>query len=332
MRYILFLVSLLSMPLSGANRVWEVGKVLDSSTAKSYAQTSATVNATSTTVGPVTDTNGRVNVQTTTITNTQLLIAGTEYNYVINDSRSQDSLVPHAGMIHTSIIQAIGNRHHGCRFVVNDDVKFSQDKNTLHVIDADGKECSTDIIRQERIARQQEPGVSPIERPATEPRNENARVSVTPGERPTLKLDQAGATPDERPTLNLNQGAATNGEDVRVQALRRVAEEGDLSAQVNLGLRYERGDGVPKDGRQAAQWYRKAAEQGYAMGQNNLGVMYERGDGVPKDLVSAYKWFNLSAAQGLELARANRNLIEKQMSRDQIAEGQRLSREWKPAP
>jgi len=64
----------------------------------------------------------------------------------------------------------------------------------------------------------------------------------------------------------------------------------------------------------------------------NLGVMYERGDGVPKDLVSAYKWFNLSAAQGLELARANRSLIEKQMTHDQIAEGQRLSREWKPAP
>jgi hypothetical protein len=332
MRYVLLLVSLLSVSLSAAIRVWETGKVLDASRAKASVETGATINATSTTVGPVTSTTGSIDTQSTTVTSTYLVIAGSEFAYTVGDTRAQDSLIPHAGMVRGAIIQAIGNRGHGCRFIVNDDVKFYQDKNILHVIDADGKECKTEIIRQERVARPKQEAATSIERPVAQPRQENVRISATPDERPTLKLDQAEATPSERPTLKLDQGVGTSGEGVRAQALRRAAEAGNAGAQVNLGRMYQLGDGMPKDGRQAAQWYRNAAEQGNAMGQNNLGVMYESGDGVPKDLVSAYKWFNLSAAQGLELAIANRNLIEKQMTHDQIAEGQRLSREWKPTP
>ena len=56
--------------------------------------------------------------------------------------------------------------------------------------------------------------------------------------------------------------------------------------------------------------------------------MYANGDGVPKDLLFAYMWFNLSAAQGNETAQSNNEIIEQQMTREQIAEAQRLSREW----
>ena len=42
----------------------------------------------------------------------------------------------------------------------------------------------------------------------------------------------------------------------------------------------------------------------------------------------AYMWFNLAAAQGNEIAQENKASIEERMIREQIAEAQRLSREW----
>ena len=71
-----------------------------------------------------------------------------------------------------------------------------------------------------------------------------------------------------------------------------------------------------------------AAEQGLAAAQTYLGNMYARGEGVPTDFVLSYMWLNLSAAQGEQLARGNRDMLVEQMTREQIAEAQRLSREW----
>ena len=66
-----------------------------------------------------------------------------------------------------------------------------------------------------------------------------------------------------------------------------------------------------------------------ATAQANLGVMYGTGQGVPEDRVYGYMWLNLSAAQGNEGARRGKEIMEQQlMTREQIAEAQRLSREW----
>ena len=109
---------------------------------------------------------------------------------------------------------------------------------------------------------------------------------------------------------------------------RLAAEQGDYSAQGNLARLYAIGEGVPEDDVEAVRWYRLAAEQGGATAQFNLGLMYANGDGVPEDLAFAYMWFNLSAAQGNETAGGNRDIIEQRMTREQIAEAQKLSREW----
>ncbi|MEC7769006.1 MAG: hypothetical protein VX471_06975, partial [Acidobacteriota bacterium] len=42
----------------------------------------------------------------------------------------------------------------------------------------------------------------------------------------------------------------------------------------------------------------------------------------------AYTWYNLAAAQGSETAQSNKDTVERRMTREQIAEAQRLSREW----
>ena len=64
--------------------------------------------------------------------------------------------------------------------------------------------------------------------------------------------------------------------------------------------------------------------------QHNLGVMYAQGNGVPQDFVLAHMWTNLAAAQGHEGAKSGRDVLAKRMTSEQIAEAQRLAREWRP--
>ena len=87
---------------------------------------------------------------------------------------------------------------------------------------------------------------------------------------------------------------------------RKAAEQGDASAQVNLGNCYYSGDGVPQDYAEAVKWYRKAAEQGYAEAQYNLGVCYDFGTGTEQDEAEAVKWYRKAAEQ--EYANAQNNL------------------------
>lgn len=110
----------------------------------------------------------------------------------------------------------------------------------------------------------------------------------------------------------------------------KAAEQAHAGAQLNLGLMYYNGEGVPQDYKEAARWLTKSAEQGRADAQAYLSTMYYIGQGVPEDYVQAYKWCNLAAAQGFEGAKKNRDILRKVMSSAQIAEAQRLSREFRP--
>ena len=99
---------------------------------------------------------------------------------------------------------------------------------------------------------------------------------------------------------------------------------------VDLGVAYANGHGVPQDHAEAAKWFRLAADQGDATAQFDLGLAYATGQGVPQDHILAHMWFNLAAAQGNQSALKNRDIIAAKMTRIQIAEAQRLAREWKP--
>jgi hypothetical protein len=88
-------------------------------------------------------------------------------------------------------------------------------------------------------------------------------------------------------------------------ATKSSAEQGNASAQLNLGYMYANGRGVPENDVEAVKWYRLAAEQGLAIAQFNLGNMYRTGEGVPEDGVEAVKWLRLAAEQGVSDAGAN---------------------------
>jgi TPR repeat protein len=109
---------------------------------------------------------------------------------------------------------------------------------------------------------------------------------------------------------------------------RLAAEQGRATAQFLLGNMYDVGEGVPEDDVEAVRWYRRSADQGDANAQMLLGIKYSKGEGVPEDFVVAYMWYNLTAAQGTENGQELKDLLERQMTREQIAEAQRMSREW----
>jgi hypothetical protein len=87
-----------------------------------------------------------------------------------------------------------------------------------------------------------------------------------------------------------------------------AAEQGYAPAQFNLGNIYSQGESVPQNFDRAAGFYRAAAEQGYAPAQVNLGVMYAKGSGILQDHQLATHWYRLAASQGNPTAQ--RNLAE----------------------
>ena len=77
-----------------------------------------------------------------------------------------------------------------------------------------------------------------------------------------------------------------------------LAEQGNGMAQYNLGIMFQRGQGVAKDDNQAAYWFRQVAEQGVDRAEFNLAEMYKKGQGVAKDDAQAFHWYKLAADRG----------------------------------
>jgi len=122
-----------------------------------------------------------------------------------------------------------------------------------------------------------------------------------------------------------------------LRLLRPLADHGVAEAEHELGFMYYNGLGVPQDYAEAVKWYRLAADQGRAEAQHDLGVMYLDGRGVPQDYVLAHMWLNLAASQipaskkeDRDSAVKARDLVASKMTPAQIAEAQKLARDWKP--
>jgi TPR repeat protein len=118
---------------------------------------------------------------------------------------------------------------------------------------------------------------------------------------------------------------------------RMAAERGLSAAQKKMGDFFFMGKGVAVNYREAVPWYRLAAEQGDGASHLALGILYEFGKGVPQDFVKAHMWYNLAVASGdtnLDESREDietfRETLAARMTADQIAEAQKMAREWRP--
>jgi hypothetical protein len=119
---------------------------------------------------------------------------------------------------------------------------------------------------------------------------------------------------------------------------RLAADQGNAGGQDWLGRMYAEGRGVPQDYGEALKWYRLAAHQSFPPALFDLGVMYGKGDGGERDFVQAHMWFTLAASnftrpfekEWHDKAVRNRDWVASKMTPTQIAEAQKLAREWKP--
>ena len=83
------------------------------------------------------------------------------------------------------------------------------------------------------------------------------------------------------------------------------AKQGAASAQYNLGVMYETGQGVSQDYKAAEKWYKMAAEQGFANAQYELAeILYVKIDkqadpiNIRSSLKEMLKWYRAAAEQG----------------------------------
>ncbi len=78
----------------------------------------------------------------------------------------------------------------------------------------------------------------------------------------------------------------------------RLAQQGNLSAQVKLATAYEHGEGLGKNMDKAVAWYCKAALKGSIDAQRNLAWMFLNARGVEKDEALAVRWFKAATKSG----------------------------------
>ena len=76
-----------------------------------------------------------------------------------------------------------------------------------------------------------------------------------------------------------------------------LATQGNLTAQYELALMYQLGEGIKKDTEKSIEWYEKCAKQGHIKSQVNLGRIL-CAISVYSNHVKAMTWFKKAAEQG----------------------------------
>jgi len=115
------------------------------------------------------------------------------------------------------------------------------------------------------------------------------------------------------------------------QWFEKAANQGHPQAQTVLGWLYLGGTGVKADKLRAALWLKRASLQGSAEAQLSLGILHATGKGVAQDFVESYMWLSLAAGKlppgkKRDEAFGWRQSVSKHLTRDQIAEANRLAR------
>jgi hypothetical protein len=168
-------------------------------------------------------------------------------------------------------------------------------------------------------------------------------------------------------TLSL-AGCADPGDAIppALAELHQRAVAGDASAQLELGLHYVTGTGIPPDEAAALRWIGKAAVQGnaaaqfelgsyytlephrnwpraaellrqsalqgFAPAQSSLAILYWAGKGVPQDRVEAYAWLGLAAEQGERDAMELQPGLQAELSDGELQQAWQRAQQYRQGP
>jgi hypothetical protein len=155
---------------------------------------------------------------------------------------------------------------------------------------------------------------SPAE-PATKQDQADEAKSAEPQAQPSHAADGANATGGLQAGLDAYQ---KNDYPAALKKLIPLANKGDATAQLRLGIMSEMGQGVPRNYQRAVTRYRQAAEQGNAEAQYRLGEKYDLGQGIPQNKKLAAEWYSKSASQGYAVAQAKIKAEEEAQVAEQV--------------
>jgi putative methionine-R-sulfoxide reductase with GAF domain len=143
----------------------------------------------------------------------------------------------------------------------------------------------------------------------------------------TSGTDSASASqpPAKVPAKLISSSVSASGS---LESMRKLAEQGDPTAQFSMGARYATGDDVPQDYAEAVRWFSLAAEQGHVVSQATLGAYYWAGRGVAQDPAKAYFWSVLAQAGGDQASKYRLSVLASRMARAQIVAAQQQANDW----
>lgn len=105
----------------------------------------------------------------------------------------------------------------------------------------------------------------------------------------------------ERGIYELNRGEF----HAAIEQFSPLVDEGYAPAQYQMGVIYQKGYGVPKDGMKALALFELSAKQNYSDAQFELAVIYSEGKLVKQDMRKAYSLTHKAAKKGLASAQFN---------------------------
>lgn len=120
------------------------------------------------------------------------------------------------------------------------------------------------------------------------------------------------------------------GQGVEADAINAIgwftvaAQRGLAASQVNLGNCYEVGKGVLQDFNQAGANYAAAAKQNFGPGQYLLAQLFEQGKGNKANPVYAYVNYARAAGNGVEAAAKKAGELKASLSPEQLKEAAKL--------
>ena len=125
----------------------------------------------------------------------------------------------------------------------------------------------------------------------------------------TISTFAADQTSENCSVALFGQQAPKSGRVCDIQEVRKLAEEGNVFEQNQMGVASILAVAPNSSVKEAVSWFHKAARAGYTPAQVNLGVMYANGWGVVQNDGTALYWLRTAADAGSARALFNLGML-----------------------
>jgi TPR repeat protein len=119
----------------------------------------------------------------------------------------------------------------------------------------------------------------------------------------------------------------------KIQLLKNYLEKNSTGSTLHsLGYFYHTGyeKYVPQNKEEAFRWYFLSAKKGYPEAQCKVGFAYVLGKRVEKDWAVGHMWLSVSSNQGFNRARRGLNIMEPDMTQEELEKSRELRKIWEP--